>query len=112
PSWTTVTTEGDQTMRRASDAAVAVARDESVCVTYLEHDDDNSVGAIMFYKFDFSGGTPAPVALDPFRPLGGKRLYTWVGQDSAFTTMVTVDNNLPDFVDPDKYAAQSEPTVV
>ncbi|HEV8292441.1 MAG TPA: hypothetical protein VGP94_10980, partial [Tepidisphaeraceae bacterium] len=112
PNWTLdPAAVNDRTQQRATDASVAIGRDEQVFITFLEHDDDDSVGGVMFYKFDFSGGSPQPVQIDASRPGGGKRLYTWVGADQALTPMVAVDNNIDDFVDPDTGAEQFDANV-
>jgi subtilisin-like proprotein convertase family protein/sugar lactone lactonase YvrE len=113
----------------AFDHAVSVAADgsfvnrESFYVVYVEHTADNSAGAVMMEKFDFSAGVPQLSPLTPrvtvgnMQPGGGGfgfgtdwqqdgMLYSWAGatqadSDPALNPVVMVDSNLPPvFTDP------------
>src|SRR5262249_15463791 len=95
-----------------TDASVAFDRSHNFYVLVSEQLGSatgvtRAAGAIVLWKFSFSGFAPTFTALpnqigvptNPAAGTSGKVLYEWVNADAALSPMLTVDNNLP--VDPD-----------
>jgi subtilisin-like proprotein convertase family protein len=96
------------------DAVGNLVNHESFYVLYVEHLADNSAGAVMMEKFDFSSGSPVPSALTPHitvtNMVGGDgewdqegMLYGWAADspahsDPALNPVIMIDTNLPPVV--------------
>src|SRR5262249_4249382 len=108
---------------------------ESFYVVYVDHRADNSAGAVVLRKFNFSGvggglpGEPADVTHVVNDPSGAGILYQWAGNsdadsDPALNPVVSADSNLPpivkdptsgklvSFIDPATGATQTDPLIV
>ena len=84
-----------------TDPSVAFDRNGHVFITSSSHEADNSAGVITIQKLDFTSSSP--VALGGLAPI-----YTWT-QDAALAPVLTVDNNLRTFTDPQTLATQVDP---
>ena len=89
---------------QASDASVAFDRNENVYVLYSQHKADNTSGALLLSKFDFSANTATSTRANSV-------VYEWIG-DQAISPTLAVDQSLPTFSDTDASGAtrsQSDP---
>ena len=105
-------------------ASAAFSRDGTIYIAAVEQNAATGAvatsGALVLYAFDFNGGRPAIIDLDPdnlndgaFGFFGGgwadsraNVLYRWYNaagteRDGAFNPTVAVNNNLPTFTDPE-----------
>jgi subtilisin-like proprotein convertase family protein len=94
---------------RATDPSVSFDRSGNVYLVYAQHSDDNSTGAVVLQKYNFSGQTIGAPQLTPQgQGLTFNVLYHWVG-DQAVTPTMVVDTNLPTFTDPQTGVQQVDP---
>lgn len=99
-----------------TDATAAFGRDEFVYISYSAHTADYLSGELVVAKFDFRGGKPEVVDLDagtsfPNYLYNGKQIYHWNHQDPAFNPVIALDNNSPEYTDPETGAKQIDPMV-
>jgi subtilisin-like proprotein convertase family protein len=92
----------------ATDPSVAFDRNHNIYIVYNEESDVSlagrtASGAVVFQKFNVSSGFPTQVIRD-------RVLYQWLGQDPALNPVITVDNNLPMFLDPDTTLSTAQRT--
>ncbi|MDB5309789.1 MAG: Phage neck protein, partial [Gemmataceae bacterium] len=123
-TWATIANFGDQTLQprdpalaagappnasytNTSSASVAIGRDGTVYFVYLAHNATKTTGAVLFTSAGF-GGTPAAPTI----------LYQWNGADSggnpvdpALNPVISVDNNVPTFTDPQTNITYTDPMV-
>jgi subtilisin-like proprotein convertase family protein len=84
----------------STDASVGFDRDHNIYITYAEHSQGNTSGAIVLQKYDFSTAAAAQTITDEV-------IYSWANTDQAVKPAMAVDNNLPTFTSNGK--TQSDP---
>ena len=73
-------------------ANLAFDRLENFYVVSAQHNANDTSGAIVLDKWNFSGGAPSRVGSQQV-------IYSWFNQDPAYNPVVAVDSNLPSFTD-------------
>ncbi len=91
-----------------TDANVAFDRQGNVYILYAAHTADNSAGALVLQKYNFSGTAPTgPTLADGTAVNGGraafKVIHQWVG-DPVISPTLVVDNTAPNYTDPQSNA--------
>ena len=110
----------------AESPSITFDRAEQFYIVSDQHSTDNTSGAIVLDKFNFSGATVSQVALTPTQSgglyqnnlsnsgdisEGSNILYRWessTGQDIAYNPIVTVDANDPSYTDPTTGQTQTD----
>ena len=84
---------------QADNASVGFDRNDNLYILRSEHSADNSVGALVLDKYNFSGSVPV---LDTTNgDFQDKPVYEWVGSDAALLPTMVVDDNVATFSDTD-----------
>jgi len=82
------------------DASVAIDRNDRVYILTQQRSAGNDSGALVLTAFDFSGNSPTAVDLNPGGFGNFNAVYRW-STNPAFDPVVTVDDTVPSFTDPE-----------
>jgi sugar lactone lactonase YvrE len=97
--------------------SVSMDGNEQIYVAYAAHRPDNSAGAIVVQKYDFSTGVPTLVTpANPDQIHDPGVVYEWAAaadtaSDPALNPVVVADANLASFTDPQTGATQADPLI-
>ena len=109
---------------QATEPTVAFDRANNFYITYRQHASDNTTGAIVLQKYEFSGTTPASVASpNPSFTDVYNVIYAWAtddlqapfddpAPDAAWSPTLAVNSNVVTYTDPDTGITITDSTIV